>query len=162
MSETCAKCGRKIGLGGLPEGPVIGLGSVPVRRTPVFTAEPGSYSAGNRSVIPITGGQVNGRWVEVYPSDPEGIAASTNLNSSGLFDFVVQFGSAWLYGCPYGFEVVRSSPGTFGGYVYFGFSDPYEGAAQTPGEPPGMAIMRFSYAGGDQSKPQFGICVAES
>lgn len=80
-------------------------------------------------------------YIQVYPSDPAGVVAGTNLgNPAGgyLHSLVSQVAGTW--------PKPSSGPLTKSGdHLFFTFHDSKQGAPQTQGLPAGMALYRFRY-----------------
>lgn len=139
----------------------IGLGSLPMREPAfepvglgaVVQAEPQGYgeAGGNAAhydlkVFPVgpvgkqpagTTFHIDGTWIQVYPNNPAGMPPGMDTptrlpddiqKAIALPDFLA-----------------RMPPPGSGRSHYFAISDPHSGAAQTPGEPPGIALLRASY-----------------
>jgi hypothetical protein len=100
-----------------------GLGAVFTQPASVTASASGGQNMVN--VLPLSH-SVNGTWVEVSPQDPTGQQTKAPDLASAL-------------------AIAKTVLATSGsGWTYFGLSDYNDGAAQTPGEPAGVAVMRYN------------------
>jgi hypothetical protein len=127
----------------------IGLGRVaPARHAAGLGQVFDGVSGYTQGIIPISH-SVSGTWQQAYPTDTAGVS-STDLGGH-LTNILATLKSAWSNPSASGFT-------NSGGYIYFAYYDPNPNPAQTPGEPPGIVIMRFHYIG---SQATLGVCTYE-
>jgi hypothetical protein len=162
MNEQAFDVGH-LGLGALPvDQAFIGAGAPVSRRTlrsepafsghvglgQIFKKDPayighGTTSGGGVQINP-THKPVSGAWVPLGTIDKDG--NFTASDPTGQFDQYSDLQDT-LNNWASNIITLAAAGAKFGGYFYFGLSDSNSGAAQTPGEPPGMAIMRISKSG---------------
>jgi hypothetical protein len=122
-----------------------GLGNVLSSQPPGYASGGGAY---NTYVTPLNFA-VSGTWQRVLGSgnvtpEPGG---ATRLQQD--LATILSPGYTNYDGTPGNPQtMLANNQHVVNGYVYFGLSDPHQGAAQTPGEPAGTSILRISNAGG--------------
>jgi hypothetical protein len=131
----------------------------------VFKKESADYLGGNIGFAVIQH-VVDGTWTQIGTCDGMGnFTAADPTGQLSKFGDLQNALTAGIYegGTPMLGELISqwtSGQGRNGGYIYFGLSDPNSGAAQTPGEPPGVAIMRFRAVGGGLY--EIDMCISEA
>jgi hypothetical protein len=131
----------------------------------VFHEESAAYLAGNVGVSFIAR-SIQGTWAEAATSDPSGNLTATPFGPASsapdLMNALGQVIGTLISQLSTG-TLLQGATATSRGYLYFGLFDPNAGAAQTPGEPDGTAIMRIHETGlGGASTYQIGMCLSEA
>jgi hypothetical protein len=123
----------------------------------IFTSETANYLNGyyGTSLIPYV---VQGNFIEAATCDGNGQNINMVMTDPGDLSNAL----AWI--APSIISQWSSRVGIASdNHIYFGLSDPDDGAAQTPGEPAGVAIMRFtSTSSTGSSGGKFGFCNSEA
>lgn len=114
---------------------------------------------------------VNGTWANVWPSNAEpGGAQNMQRDLQMIFNGSFTNPDGLQANPAYLMQIAAGGPANLGpqepggkninGYLYFGLSDPTDGAPQTPGEPPGVCILRYSGPGGSQPTMRVDMCTS--
>lgn len=121
-----------------PAAKMTGLGAV-FKTAPAYIGS-GVTSGGNVQIDPINR-SVGGKWATLGTIDSSG-----NFNASDPTGQLTKASDlqSTLNNWASNIQQVGGTAPKVGGFFYFGLSDTNSGAAQTPGEPPGMAIMRYN------------------